>query len=29
VLPASGAFDWSPLIGFLVLSVVAGIVGVG
>lgn len=27
VLPQGGALDWSPLIAFLVLSVIAGLVG--
>ena len=28
LLPKGGALDWSPLVAFLVLSVVAGLVGV-
>jgi YggT family protein len=28
LLPSGGPIDWSPLIAFLVLSVVAGMVGV-
>ncbi|KRT63624.1 MAG: hypothetical protein XU10_C0009G0071 [Chloroflexi bacterium CSP1-4] len=28
VLPQGGPLDWSPLIAFLVLSVIAGLVGV-
>jgi len=28
VLPQGGPLDWSPLVAFLVLSVIAGLVGV-